>query len=135
MIRKGKVHKPTEFGRLVRIDQVENGIVSNFSVADGKPGDSRQWKTALKGHQGRFGRAPEMATGDRGFYSAANEETAREMGVNRVALPARGKLSQRRGAHQKQRWFRRAVGWSVIANNLVMIARFQRWRARKRATA
>lgn len=91
------------------------------------------------------------------------------MGVKRVALPARGKLSQRRRAHQKQRWFRRAlrwrggiepaiatlkhrfamarafykgdygfkraVGWSVIANNLVMIARFQRRQERKRAAA
>jgi IS5 family transposase len=169
VIRKGKVHKPTEFGRLVRIDQVENGIVSNVAVAAGNPGDSTQWETALQGHQERFGRAPEMATGDRGFYSAANEKTAREMGVKRVALPARGKLSPRRRAHQKQRWFRRAlrwrggiepaiatlkhrfamarafykgdygfkraVGWSVIANNLVMIARFQRRQERKRAAA
>jgi len=169
VIRKGKVHKPTEFGRLVRIDQVENGIVSNFAVADGNPGDATQWEPALKGHKERFGGAPEMATGDRGFYSAANETTAREMGVKRVALPARGKLSQRRRAYQKQRWFRRAlrwrggiepaiatlkhrfamaracyqgdcgfqraVGWSVIANNLVMIAPFQRRQERKRATA
>ena len=28
VIRKGKPHKPNEFGRLVRIDEVENGIVS-----------------------------------------------------------------------------------------------------------
>ena len=28
VIRKGKAHKPNEFGRLVRIDEVENGIVS-----------------------------------------------------------------------------------------------------------
>src|SRR5215470_10919098 len=27
VIRKGKAHKPNEFGRLVRIDEVENGIV------------------------------------------------------------------------------------------------------------
>ena len=28
-ICKGKAHKPTEFGRLVRVDEAENGIVSN----------------------------------------------------------------------------------------------------------
>src|SRR6266704_3243178 len=28
VIRKGKAHRPNEFGRLVRIDEVENGIVS-----------------------------------------------------------------------------------------------------------
>ena len=30
VIRKGKAHKPNEFGRLVRIDEVENGIVSGY---------------------------------------------------------------------------------------------------------
>jgi hypothetical protein len=29
VIRNGKAHKPNEFGRLVRIDEVENGLVSN----------------------------------------------------------------------------------------------------------
>jgi len=32
VIRKGKAHKPSEFGRLVRIDEVENGIVSGYAV-------------------------------------------------------------------------------------------------------
>jgi len=35
VIRKGKAHKPNEFGRLVRIDEVENGLVSNYAVASG----------------------------------------------------------------------------------------------------
>jgi len=33
VIRKGKAHKPNEFGRLVRIDEVEKGLVSNYAVA------------------------------------------------------------------------------------------------------
>lgn len=169
VIRKGKVHKPTEFGRLVRIDQVENGVVGNYSVAQGNPADCTQWEPALTGHQERFERAPELATADRGFYSAANERTAQELGVKRVALPARGKLSPARKALQKQRWFRRAlrwrgqiepglatlkhrfgmvrafykgdkgfqrwVGWSVITNNLVAIARTTRKREGRRSAA
>ena len=35
VIRKGKAHKPNEFGRLVRIDEVENGIVCGFEVVPG----------------------------------------------------------------------------------------------------
>jgi hypothetical protein len=35
VIRKGKAHKPNEFGRLVRIEEVENGLVSNYAVAPG----------------------------------------------------------------------------------------------------
>jgi IS5 family transposase len=111
VIRKGKAHKPNEFGRLVRIDEVENGIVSGYEVLCGNPADTTSWLPALRNHQARFGKAPEMGTGDRGFYSAANEREAQQLGVKRVALPARGRLSHKRARQQKQRWFQRALRW------------------------
>jgi len=58
-----------------------------------------------------FGRAPRMATADRGYFSAKNEAEATDRGVQRVALPARGHLSKKRRAIQKTRWFRRALRW------------------------
>jgi len=111
VIRKGKAHKPNEFGRLVRIDEVENGIVSGYKVLSGNPEDSTAWMPALQQHQACFGRVPEMATGDRGFFSAKNERAAQDLGVKKVALPARGRLSVQRAKQQKQRWFRRALRW------------------------
>jgi IS5 family transposase len=111
VIRKGKAHKPNEFGRLVRIDEVENGIVSGYQVLVGNPADNTVWMPALEQHQACFGQAPEMATGDRGFFSAKNEEEAHALGVKKVALPARGRLSATRSQQQKQRWFRRALRW------------------------
>src|SRR5437867_7247397 len=68
VIRKGKAHKPNEFGRLVRIDEVENGIVSGYQVLPGNPADTTAWMPALEQHQACFGRAPQMATADRGFF-------------------------------------------------------------------
>src|ERR1700757_311777 len=111
VIRKGKAHKPSEFGRLVRIDEVENGIVSGYQVLAGNPADNMSWMPALEQHQASFGQAPEMASGDRGFFSAHNEREALALGVKKVALPARGRLSAKRVAQQKQRWFRRALRW------------------------
>jgi transposase, IS5 family len=158
VIRKGKAHKPNEFGRLVRLDEVENGIVSGYQVLEGNPDDSRSWLPALEQHQALFGHVPQLATADRGFFSAQNEREAEALGVAKVALPARGRLSNKRAKRQKQRWFKlalrwragceatvstlkhpfsmvratykgepgfqRYVGWSVIAKNLVSIARF-----------
>jgi IS5 family transposase len=157
VIRKGKAHKPTEFGRLVRLDEVENGIVSHYEVKDGNPADSLDFVPVVSQHQEIFGHPPQMATADRGFYSAQNEREAKALGVKRVVVAARGKLSRLRAEIQKQRWFRqgmrwragiearigtlenrfgmaramykgdrgfkRHVGWSVITNNLVSIAR------------
>jgi IS5 family transposase len=110
-IRKGKAHKPTEFGRLVRLAEVENGIVSQYEMPAGNPSDSDAWQPALVGHVQQFERPPEMATGDRGYFSAENERLAKDLGVANVALPARGRLSGVRRQLQKSRWFRRALRW------------------------
>jgi IS5 family transposase len=110
-IRKGKPHKPNEFGRLVRLDEVENGIVSRYEVLVGNPADTKAWTAALEQHQLSFGRPPRMATADRGYFSAKNQQEAEESGVKRVALPARGRLSKARTQRQKERWFQRALRW------------------------
>jgi len=111
VIRKGKAHKPNEFGRLVRLDEVENGIVSHYYIAAHNMADQQQWKPALETHREIFSRPPRLATADRGFWSAANQATAEELGVKRTILPGRGRLSKKRAAYQKQRWFRRGQGW------------------------
>jgi hypothetical protein len=42
-----------------------------------------------------------MATADRGFFSAKSEREAEALGVEKVALPATGRLSQSRAKRQK----------------------------------
>jgi hypothetical protein len=79
---------------------VENGIVSGYQVLVGNPEDSTSWMSALQQHQASFGRAPEMATGDRGFFSTQNEREAEALGMKKVALPARGRLSAKRAEQQ-----------------------------------
>jgi len=111
VIRKGKAHKPNEFGRLVRIDEVENGIVSGYEVLEENTADTDSFLPALEQHKDMFGQAPTLATADRGFFSAENERKAKDLGVEKVALPARGRLSETRAQHQKERWFKRALHW------------------------
>ena len=95
----------------MRLDEAENGIVSGYQVLPGNPDDTTAWMPALEEHQACFGRAPKMATADRGFFSAKNEREAQALGVKKVALPARGRLTAKRAEQQKQRWFRRALRW------------------------
>jgi transposase, IS5 family len=111
VIRKGKPDKPTEFGRLVRIDEVEHGMVSGYQVQEGNAADTNAWVPALKHHEDLFGQAPSLATADRGFFSAENEREAKARGVEKVVLPGRGRLSETRAERQKQRWFQRARRW------------------------
>lgn len=110
-IRKGKKVKPTEFGKLVKVQEAENQFVTDYQVCAQRVADGTLWEASLERHQQLFGRAPSLATADPGFASAANEARATARGVRRVALPLRGRLSAARRAHQKQPWFRRAMRW------------------------
>ena len=112
-IRKGKISKPNEFGNLVTIQEAEHQIITAYEVHAGRPADVTLWTPALDRHQMIFNRAPDLAAGDRGFSSAANEQAATDRGVRRVVLPRRGPKSTARRTHERQGWFRRGQRWRV----------------------
>jgi IS5 family transposase len=112
-IRKGKIAKPTEFGKLVTVQEAEQQIVTAYAVHECRPADVTLWTPALDVHEATFGRVPELAAADRGFTSAGNERTAIERGVRHVVLPACGARSPSRRAFERQRWFRRGQRWRV----------------------
>jgi IS5 family transposase len=112
-IRKGKLVKPTEFGKLVTIQEAEHHIITAYAVHAHKPADVSLWIPALDAHVDTFGHAPHLATGDRGFWSTANEQAATDRGVRRVVLPRTGRKSPARRAHERQRWFRNGRRWRV----------------------
>jgi len=111
VIRKGKASKPTEFGKMVKIQEAENQIVIDFEVYDQKPSDSDLLIPAIQAHQMQTGRTPDLAAADAGFYSAKNVSQAEDMGVKRVSVPNRSPKSQARRQLQKQRWFKKGQKW------------------------
>ena len=110
-IRKGKKLKPTEFGKLVKIQEAEAQFITDYEVCAERVPDGKLWEPSLERHQQLFGRPPHLATADAAFASASNEEAATQRGVRRVALRRRGRLSAARAAQQQQAWFRRAMRW------------------------
>src|ERR1039457_6643544 len=88
VIRKGKANKPNEFGKLVLIQEAGNQIVTHYQVCEQRPADSTLLEGCLEQHVEQFGRAPQQVAADPGFFSAANESKAEEMGVSRVSIPS-----------------------------------------------
>lgn len=111
VIRKGKASKPTEFGKMVKVQETENQIVIDFQVYDEKPSDSNLLIPSIETHQRLMGRTPDLAAADAGFYSAKNVAQAEEMGVKRVSVPNRSTKSAARRQYQKQRWFKKGQKW------------------------
>ena len=111
IIRKGKAGKPTEFGKMVKIQEAENQIITAYQVYDQRPNDRDLLIPAVEIHQQRLQRLPELVAGDAGFYSARAEAKVQEMGVKHVSLPNHSSKSAERRRHQKQRWFRKGQQW------------------------
>lgn len=112
-IRKGKLSKPTEFGKLVKIQEAEHQIITDYEVFLARPADQKLLIPAIEKHREIFGRVPQLVATDAGFFSLENKRQAKELGVNRVAVPNRKGRDQSRSKEQKQRWFRRAQRWRV----------------------
>ena len=111
IIRNGKASKPTEFGKLVKIQEAEQQIIIDYEVYAKKPSDSDLLVPALQVHQRRLGRIPDLVAADAGFYSAAADTTAHAMGVKRVSVPNRATKSPQRKQEQKKRWFKKGQKW------------------------
>jgi len=98
-------------GKLVLIQEAENQIITNYQVCDQRPADNTLLVSALDKHVELFGHAPRAAAADPGFFSAANEAQAEELGVQRVSIPSLGTKSKSRKERQKKRWFKELQKW------------------------
>lgn len=111
IIRKGKASKPTEFGKLVQIQEAENQIITHYEVFDQRPSDRELLLPAVTAHQQILGRVPKLVAADAGFYSQAQERAAQAKGVKWIAVPNRSTRSAERKKLEKSRWFRKAQAW------------------------
>ncbi len=111
IIRKGKPGKPTEFGRVVWLDEVDGGLISRYDILDGNPDEAAQLPPSLDHHIEVFQRPPRVLAGDRGVHSPHNEHYATQHGVKQVVLPKPGAKTAKRIAHEQQRWFRQGRNW------------------------
>ena len=111
IIRKGKASKPTEFGKMVQVQETENQIITHYDVFDQRPSDRDLLLGAVETHARVLGRVPHLATADAGYYSRAQEQAAEEKGVKWVAVPNRNTKSTERKKKEHSRWFKKAQAW------------------------
>lgn len=111
IIRKGKLGKRVEFGRVLWLDEVEGGIVSGYRVLEGNPAEDGQVGPSLEHHHALFGKPPRLFAADRGVYSPQVEQQVKQAGVRHVVMPKPGARSEARIAHERQGWFWRGRNW------------------------
>jgi len=123
VIRKGKAGKPNEFGKMVKLQEAENQIITDYEVYARRPYDSDLLVAAIETHQALLGRAPHLVAADAAFYSAKNEAAAKARGVKRVCIPNRATKSLERKREQKKRWFRDGQKWRTGCEGRISVVK------------
>jgi IS5 family transposase len=123
IIRKGKAAKPNEFGKMVKVQEAENQIVTDYEVYGRRPNDSDLLIAAIETHQTLLGRVPHLVAADAAFYSSKNEVLAKAMAVKRVCIPNRSTKSAERRREQKKRWFRKGQKWRTGCEGRISVVK------------
>ena len=111
VIRKGKLSKPTEYGQMIWLDEVEGGLISRYEVLVGNPSDSLQVQPSIAQHKRLFNGPPKLITADRGGWSRENEAAAQAAGIEQVCFPQHSGKNAERKKHEAQGWFKRGCKW------------------------
>ena len=123
IIRKGKAAKPTEFGKMIKVQEAERQIITHYQVYDERPNDVDLLIPALEVHRQRLGRVPRLATADAAFFSTKNETAAHALGVKRLSIPNRSTKSAERKKLQKKRWFRNGQKWRTGSEGRISLVK------------
>jgi transposase, IS5 family len=123
VIRKGKAGKPNEFGKMVKLQEAENQIITDYEVYARRPYDSDLLLAAIETHQALLGRTPRLVAADAAFYSARNEAAAKAKSVKRVCIPNRSTKSLERKREQRKRWFRSGQKWRTGSEGRISVVK------------
>jgi IS5 family transposase len=108
LIIRGKVQKPVEFGHKVFLAESAGGLITQYQVLQGNPGDDTQVGPSLKRHKQAFANAPELFSGDRGFFSPESIQECRHAGVTLACVPqCGGKKTPERAAFERTPAFKK----------------------------
>ena len=74
IIKRGKSQSPTEFGHKVLIATAKSGLITQYQVFRGNPGDATMIPDIMAIHQKQYGHAPNKLCGDRRFLSFVKDQ-------------------------------------------------------------
>jgi len=106
-ICKGKLAKPTEFGRTLQLTQDASGVVLDYDIHLGNPSDKEHLLPLVKHCKKLLGRTPTEVATDKAYYSSDNLTALKKLGVRHTGIAKIGRLTGTERRRQKSRWFKR----------------------------
>jgi IS5 family transposase len=101
VIRKGKAGQPNEFGKMVKLQEAENQIITDYEVYARRPHDSELLVAAIESIKLCWDAHRVWVAADAAFYSTRNEAAAKAKGIKRICIPNRATKSLERQREQR----------------------------------
>jgi len=119
VIRKGKAGKPNEFGKMVKLQEAENQIITGYEVCAQRPYDSDLLVAAIETHRATKSPEREREQRKRWFRNGQKWRTGCEGRISVVKRRHGLDRCRYKGSVGMDRW----VGLGVIADSVVNISR------------
>ena len=89
LIKRGRRHKPVEFGHAVLLTQTKEKFITQYDVMEEKIPDSKLSDRVVEKHKSLFGAPPEELAGDKGFWGGKEAMDRLRDKVKTVGIPHR----------------------------------------------
>ncbi len=90
LIKRGKSHKPVEFGHAVWLAQSQSKFITDYDVMEEKIPDTELLPEIVDRHKAAYRVYPDVVAADTGFRAEADKMATLENIVANVAVPGRG---------------------------------------------
>lgn len=87
LIKRGRRHKPVEFGHMILVGQTREKWITQYDVMEKKIPDCRLPESILQRHEEIFGEMPKTLVADKGFWGGEEEMAKVREKVKVLAIP------------------------------------------------
>jgi IS5 family transposase len=152
LVKRGKAHRPVEFGHMILVTQTKDKFITDFDAMEDRIPDCRLTEKGIERQKALFGVYPKVAAADTGFCADADTMAALKKKVKILAIPRRvadrcdddlvpwhnfragveGTISVLKRAFRLSRClykgfrsFAAGIGLGIFAHNLVVLSRLR----------
>ena len=105
LIKRGKAGKMIEFGHKILLAQTGEKFIHHYQVMATRREDKDLLEPALEAHKELFGRYPELAAADKGFYESMKQIAALEGKIETVSIGKKGRRNSPEQARESSEAF------------------------------
>lgn len=106
LLKRGKAHKPVEFGHMVTIAQTAEKFISFYRVEQKSRHDIHLGDEALKEHKRLFGTYPQQFTADKNYYGGPEHQKKWQDRIPVYAVGKKGRRDEEETQHEHGVLFR-----------------------------